>query len=126
VRRGGSHALLSYLEATDPELRIVPPHGVEAGPAAAAGALMITLLSTYVAWHLREAWADLAIDDRTNYDGLPLDSLAAVFAALASRKRTIRRRGSDVVVDRVSEATVLQERALALITEHVRPGPASE
>jgi membrane protease YdiL (CAAX protease family) len=102
MRRGSSRAVLSYLEATDPELRIVPPVGVQAGPA--VGALMATLLSTYAAWHLREAWADLMLEDRPDDEDVPLDSPAAVFAALAAGERTIR------------------SRALALITERVRPG----
>ncbi|MDQ6606086.1 MAG: CPBP family intramembrane metalloprotease [Actinomycetota bacterium] len=124
LRRGSSRALLTYFEATDPELRIVPPHGVEEGPS--PGALTATMLSTYVAWHLREAWADLLLRDRPDADGFPLDSLASVFAALAERERTIRRRGSEVLPHRVFAATALQARALALITQHVHPGPWRE
>ncbi len=121
VRRGSSRALLSYFDATDPDLRILPPHGVEAGQP--RGALTATMLATYLAWHLREAWADLLLEDRRGPDGQPLDSIATVFAALAERKRVIRRRGSEVRVDRLTERTGLQTRALALIMARVHPGP---
>ena len=121
VQRGSSRALLSYFDATDSDLRIMPPHGAEAG--SARGALSATMLATYLAWHLREAWADLLLEDRRGPDGRPMDSIATVFAALAERDRVIRRRGSEVLVDRLTPGTGFQTRALALIIARVHPGP---
>lgn len=118
LQRGRSRALLSYLDATDPELRIAPPHGP------AAGALTAAMLATYVAWHLREAWAELLLEDHSDANGLPLGSLESILAVLATPEGTAG--GGEDLVDLGSERAALQARALALITERVRPEPWRE
>jgi Transposase DDE domain len=109
------------------------------------GHLLICMLAHYLLWHLRHAWTELLFHDanpaatidpvakatrspaaerkahtKHTPDHQPCHSLASLLEELATRTRnTIRVAGTDATYDQLTEPTVLQARALALIDEHI-------
>jgi Transposase DDE domain len=103
--------------------------------------VFICMLSYYLAWHLREAWAQLIFTDeyppvaadpvakaarsataaekaatKRTRDGHPCHSFETLIDELALRVRnTIRLAGSDATFDQLTEPNALQAQALELI-----------
>ena len=103
--------------------------------------VFICMLSYYLAWHLREAWAQLIFTDeyppvaadpvakaarsataaekaatKRTRDGHPCHSFETLIDELALRVRnTIRLAGSDATFDQLTEPSALQAQALELI-----------
>jgi hypothetical protein len=106
--------------------------------------VLLCMLAYYLAWHLRQAWAELIFKDerpptradpvakasrsaaatrkaqtKRTADGQPCHSLATLLSELSTRSRnTIRLPGTGASFEQLTQPTPTQSRALALIDSH--------